>query len=141
MKRAIAFVYVIGLFLLGGVIGALGMHLYHDQRPERPPRGERGGPPPMRRGLPPSFMLLEGRENLDWLELTDDQRDEVREILETGRREIGALREELRPKIEERARELRERLDAVLTPEQQAKLADHMEQQGRRRPRRGPPRP
>jgi len=29
MKRSLAFGYVIGLFLLGIVVGALGMHLVH----------------------------------------------------------------------------------------------------------------
>ena len=142
MKRVIAFAYVLGLFFLGGVIGALGLHLYYSEA--------RMGPPPHRRvnlpgpaagghsGLPRLFHLLDGSERLGWLDLTEAQRTEIAGILEKGRREMDALRAELRPRIERHAQDTREKIDAVLTPEQSARLAEDLEHTPRRR-RHGPP--
>ena len=76
MKRSIAVVYVVGLFLLGIVIGALGMHLYdarHPAFPRRPPGAELG---------PGPGMWRDGA--VDWLsqhlELTPEQKDQIVDI-------------------------------------------------------------
>ena len=145
MKRAIALTYVLGLFLLGGVIGALGMHLYHAEKgePPRPPRAgmPAGGHDRGRGGLPPLFRFLDGTERLAWLELTDDQRAAIGEILDTGRREMDTLRAELRPRIERHAQETRRKIEALLTAEQRTKLAEYLERDGPPHRRRRSQRP
>jgi len=138
MKPAIALTCVLGLFLLGGVIGGLGLHLHHGMKYDGPRHGGHDGG---RGGLPQVFHFLDGSERLGWLDLTDEQRAKIDEIQETGRREMDALREELRPRIDKQAHETREKIDAVLNEEQRAKLAEFLEREGPRRRRHKPPPP
>ena len=144
MKRPLAFVYVTGLFLLGIVIGALGMHLVHLQPIDgrRPPvpwgQGDRSGA-----GM--HFERVAER-----LELTDEQREQIREILADSRHHAHGLHEEMLPRVSELVDQTRERIDGVLTPEQRDCLEEMTSQHrgglerlflghgpGDHRPRRG----
>jgi Spy/CpxP family protein refolding chaperone len=118
MKRSIAVVYVVGLFLLGIVIGALGMHLYdarHPAFPRRPPGAELG---------PGPGMWRDGA--VDWLsqhlELTPEQKDQIVDILHESRAGAHALHQEMLPRVEEHIQATRERIEQTLTPQQREKL-------------------
>ena len=120
MKRSIAIVYVAGLFLLGIVIGALGMHLVHMHAVEGPfdgppVRGMRGAGGSMNPDM--HFEMV-----AEQLELTGEQRETVRAILDDGRRQAVGLHEEMLPHVRELMDRTRERIDEVLTPEQRERL-------------------
>ena len=107
MNRAVAVLSVIGLFVIGILIGALGTHLYYAHT-LRPPGGAPGRP-----GQDFFADRLDQR-----LGLSEEQREEVDRIL----RESHAGREQLKGKVEPLVREHLEtthrRIAEVLTPEQ-----------------------
>ena len=106
MNRGISLLAVSALFLSGVAIGALGMHLYYANRLAHP-----GAPPAMASRFFASH--LERR-----LDLSQDQRQAIHEILDDSRREGADLRARLRPDVESLMERTRERIEAVLTPEQ-----------------------
>jgi len=134
MKRSLALVSVVGLFLLGIVIGAMGMHLYDARRPF-------SGPP--RDGARQGFHT----ERLDQLlDLTPEQEARIDEIRREGRAEGEALHEEMLPKVRAHMERTRLRIEEVLTPEQSEKFNELAEQHRARferfvldGPRHGPP--
>lgn len=106
MKRGAALGLVVGLFLLGGVVGALTTHLIY----------ARQAPPPEEPTLlrPPPFLRhLERR-----LELDAEQRQEIGSILEDSHRRMEAVRREAAPEMRSIYRDTTERIETVLTPEQ-----------------------
>lgn len=111
MKRTSALLSVFSLFLSGLAIGALGMHLYHGR--SGPPTGPHFVGPPHGRML----AMLERR-----LDLTPEQREQVVAIHEESRRASHEIRRELRPQLERQMEETREKIRAILTPEQQARF-------------------
>lgn len=52
------------------------------------------------------------------LDLSDEQSSKVRGILERQRRDLGALRDEVRPRVVERIEQTNEEIEEVLTAEQ-----------------------
>jgi Spy/CpxP family protein refolding chaperone len=56
------------------------------------------------------------------LNLTDEQANAIRAILDETREEFRALRTELRPRFDEPRQKARTRIRALLTPEQQQKF-------------------
>lgn len=121
MKRSIAIVYVAGLFLLGIVIGALGMHLVNMHAFDRP----LGGPPvrDMSGSGGSSSRGVRFDMVAEQLELTGEQRETVQEILADSRRQAEGMHEEMLPKVRELVDRTRERIDEVLTQEQRERLA------------------
>ncbi len=116
MKRSVAMLSVGGLFLVGILVGSLGVHLYHvDHFASPEPRA-------------PRFFLghLE-RE----LQLTEDQRTRIDEILRQSHEDAERIRAELLPRVRARIEQTHESVREVLTPEQQ-KLFDEL---ARRHPR------
>lgn len=106
MKRSIAILSVVGLFVIGILIGSLGTHLYYAHRLMRP-----GGPPGMGGEL---FMdRLFAR-----LDLTPGQRQEIERILDESHVQAESFREEMAPRVRALMEETHERVLAVLTPEQ-----------------------
>lgn len=140
MKRAVAFAYVLGLFLLGGVIGALGMHLYYAAQippvAEHREVGPEGEPPPPPGPLQTWGRLLRTRDRLAYLELSEAQQREVRRIRREAQRRMGGMRDELRPRMEAELGRLRDELRDVLEPQQFERLEQEL-QRPRARPRRG----
>jgi len=128
MKRSVAFLYVLGLFLFGILIGALGMHLWQAQRTPPGPFGGRGGMRPPQhdtrrgpgRGPGPFFLERLGRQ----LELTEEQRRTIAGIIEESHREAEALREELLPQVHAQLEQTRQRILEVLTPEQRKRFEE-----------------
>ena len=113
MKRALALVYVAGLFLLGILVGGLGMHLHDARQLPRPPLHHGGGP----RHHPGAHAFLERLEQ--HLDLTAEQNRQLREILDDSRADARALHEELLPRVNAHMEHMRQRIAKILTPEQQ----------------------
>jgi hypothetical protein len=107
VKRAGAFVYVFGLFLLGVLIGGLGMHLYYAVKHPGPPAGRSWGGQ--------GFVRLLNDE----LELTDAQHDRILEIVGAGHARFDAMRAELGPRIREHVESMHAEIREELTVEQQ----------------------
>lgn len=128
MKRPIAFMYVAGLFLLGILIGALGMQLWHAQRSFPAPYGPRdGGRAPGHemgrgpgRGAGPFFLERLERQ----LDLSGEQKRRVAEIIKESHLEARELHEELLPRVENQLEQTRQRIMEVLTPEQRARFEE-----------------
>jgi Spy/CpxP family protein refolding chaperone len=118
MKQTAAMVSVVGVFLIGILVGALSMQVYHNSRPAPGP----GSDPGMERRL--QFAERLGR----LLELTDEQREEIGTIRQESRIRAEAMRRKMEPVVREEMEETRRRIMEVLTPEQQERL----DQLGRR---------
>ena len=122
MKQAAAMVSVVGVFLIGILVGALGMHLYDAKKVTWRPGGDPGRE--IRRPGGEIFAQRLGR----FLELSDEQRDEIESIRHESRIRAEEMRREMAPVVREQMEEARRRIMEVLTPEQQ----DRLEQLGRR---------
>ena len=87
MKQTAAMVSVVGVFLIGILVGALGMQVYHNNRPVPGP----GGGPGMERRL----KFAERLGSL--LELTEEQREEIGTIRHESRIRAEAMRRKMEP--------------------------------------------
>jgi len=133
MSRFAAVAAALALVVSGIAIGALLTFLvFVRPLPPHPP-----SPPPFQ---PAPFT----REMDSRLKLTGEQRRQIQAIIEDGRKESDAIRKELRPRLEKSLAGIRERIGAVLTPEQHA-MFDELVREDRRRADRffleGPPPP
>jgi len=110
MSRAAAVLAVLGLFAVGVLSGALGVHLYYAhlfRSHQPPPWADRS----------PMVLALSNR-----LDLSRAQQRQLEEIFVQARIEGEALRRELRPRIEGQMDRTRRRIEAILTPEQRAEF-------------------
>lgn len=106
------------IFIIGFIAGALAMNLY---------RGRPGGPSSFSRG--DRFERLAAR-----LDLTPDQKPQVKQIFDDAHARFTEIRKESGPKYAEVRKQTNERLQAVLTPEQWEKFQQMAnESRGRRR--------
>lgn len=112
MKRWQALTALAALFALGVLSGALGAHLYYARALERPP------------GPPPFVGRFAGPRLEHRLDLSAEQRLQLREILEDTRREAERLRHELAPRMREVMERSDERIREILTPEQRERFAE-----------------
>jgi len=119
---------VLGVFALGVALGALAMDFYQRSAWGRGPLG----PPPRGESARERHLQYLVKE----LKLTPEQTEQVRRILDETRQEFLQLRNEMRPRFEEIRRRSRERLRAVLTPEQQARFDELMRRSEEERERR-----
>ncbi len=109
MSRGWALLAVAALFLSGVSIGALGMHLYY-----RHLALEFRGP----FGPPRTFArMLESR-----LDLTPEQKEKIAAIRRESWRESESLRQEIHPRLDKQLEATRQKILAVLTPEQRGTL-------------------
>ena len=110
MRRGTALAAVTAIFLVGVLVGVLATHLFYLRQLRQP-----GG-----------FLDLSTRliaADLDRrLDLTSDQRRQIREVLEQSRRQAVELRRQMAPEILALADDTHERIRAVLTSEQQEKF-------------------
>jgi hypothetical protein len=113
VRRWIALATVASLFVVGVVVGALGMHLYYAQRLGRP-----GAPPGM---IARSFEDRLQRE----LRLSPEQMSQMHAILEEGHAERERIHAELAPRVHEHMERIHRRiLQEVLTPEQRVRFEE-----------------
>ena len=135
MTRSSALISMVALFVAGVAVGALGMQLY-EANFDRGPTSRWHGPPRFLERL------------ADDLQLTPEQREQIATIHAESRQRSEAVRQELRPQLQLQMEQTREKILAVLTPEQREEL-ERMRQEfghgmdrfflGDGRPRRGPP--
>jgi Spy/CpxP family protein refolding chaperone len=92
----------LAIFILGFAAGALALNAYRDweRRAAGPPRGEQIG------------------RMFDQLNLTDDQRTQVKAIFDDARSQMAEVRKECGPKFHDVRERTDTRLREVLTPEQ-----------------------
>jgi hypothetical protein len=115
-----ALIVVLALFVVGVGVGVLGTHLFYTQQIRR-----HGGGGAL--GVHRFVTRLE-RE----LNLSVEQSRRIDEILQQSRVESDALRHEMLPRVREHMRQTRERIRAVLSPEQQARFDELQRRHGRR---------
>jgi Spy/CpxP family protein refolding chaperone len=114
------------IFALGFAAGAFALSAYRawtraEVRGDGPPRGGRG------------FERI-----IERLDLTSEQRTQVRQILDEARAEVEAARRDSEPRFADIRRRSDERLRQVLTPEQWQQFQQMKEEmRGRRRGGRG----
>jgi Spy/CpxP family protein refolding chaperone len=103
-----ASVLVLVVFLLGIALGGLGVHLYQGKHVS-------AGPPP----APLPKTSDEVVQQLDAkCSLTADQQKQIRAIMDDVMAQYREIYEPIRPKIEEVRQAGRQRIRAILTPEQ-----------------------
>lgn len=115
---------VLMIFVLGFLAGALSLNAYHAWR------------------LRSSGANREARfeKMLDSLQLTQEQRAEVKLIFSDTRTEVQSLRKESEPKFDEIRKRTDERLQKVLTPEQWQRFQQMREEMRKQNPRGRPER-
>ena len=111
------------VFILGFTAGALALNVYRRLSPPR---------------LDGSSSRRERfEETLNRLQLNEEQKTQVRQILSDTRTQLQALRKETEPRFDEIRRQADERLQKVLTPEQWKQFQQEREEARRRRGPRG----
>jgi Spy/CpxP family protein refolding chaperone len=119
-------------FVLGTLVGGLGLAAFQSRSPRPVPGSDPIGPGMMLRRL-----------DLE-LDLTPEQRTQIESILRETGREFAAMREGLDPRLREVRTRTLGRIREVLTPPQQDKFDALLALRERLRPRRpdipGPPR-
>ena len=110
MKHSMALVAVSGLFLLGTLVGALGMHLFAGSRVHAVPQLLHGHI----HSAHDKFM----EELHDLLELTPRQQEEIHAIIRQSHEAARMLHEEMLPRVKIHMDQTKEQILKVLTPEQ-----------------------
>lgn len=108
---------VVSIFVIGFIAGALAMNIYRD-------RSRASG------------LEMRGRfeQVLERLNLTPEQKSQVRAIFDDSRAQLMEVRKQSEPRFREVRRQTEDRLQAVLTPEQWEQYKQIMsESSGRRR--------
>ena len=111
---------VLIIFLIGFVAGILTMDIYRSRQVMSASRDMRG-----------RFDRI-----FDRLNLTPDQKDQVRSIFDDARAQLNEIRKESEPKSREVRRQTDDRLQAVLTPEQWQQFQQMTEEMRSKRPHR-----
>ena len=132
--RAKALFLALGIFVLGAICGAMGERwfIYHKMSPFShmrggPPNWSDGGRGGRDRGPGPSIRRM-ARD----LELTPEQQEAISAIMESYRDRVETERREIGEKMRNSINEIRAKIRAELTEEQQVKF-DQMEQDFRKR--------
>ena len=102
---------VLLIFALGFVAGALALNLYRTYRPASPPP----------RGRQHHLDTV-----IDGLNLTDDQKSQVKQIFSDTRKQLMEIHDQSRPQVNEIRKQARERLKAVMTPDQWTQFQSSM---------------
>lgn len=111
---------VLSIFVIGFVAGALVMNFYRSRQVMSSSRDMRG-----------RFDRI-----FDKLNLTPDQKSQVKAIFDDARAQLDEVRKESEPKSHEVRKQTDARLQAVLTPEQWQQFQQMMEEMRAKRPHR-----
>ena len=127
-KKSKARLIVVSVFVIGFAAGALSLNLYQQLNPSSKTNGPRGG-----------AEVLIKRMNEE-VGLNSDQQDQIKKILDETREKYRAVREEMDPAIktfEPRfnavRQESRNRIRALLTPDQLPKYEEMVNKHDRMR--------
>lgn len=123
-RRAVAL--VLAVFLLGIALGALGTYLagarvWGGQTENKGPRDKRA-----------RFVQRLNRE----LDLTPDQQKQLVTILDETREQYRALQQQIAPQTDKVRQQSREKIRAILTPEQIPKFEDFLRRMDEERKKR-----
>lgn len=111
---------VVGIFVIGFIAGALAVNIYRGWSRSASP--------------PPGMMRGRFESVLERLNLTPEQKDQVRQIFDDSRSQLSEIRKQSEPRFREVRKQTEERLQGVLTPEQWEQFQQMMnENRGRRR--------
>lgn len=117
-SRTGAAVLLVATFVFGGLVGGAATSMAdrrsHRNRSDRPR---------------PSYVERLGAD----LGLTDIQKDSVRAVLDRHQPAMDSLWESIRPQFQSERQSIRIQINALLTPEQQAKYAELQRQDSLRR--------
>jgi len=111
---------VLLIFLIGFVAGALSLDFYRSRNVMSSSRDMRG-----------RFDRV-----FDKLNLTPEQKDQVKAIFDDARAQLNVIRKESEPKSREVRKQTDDRLQAVLTTEQWQQFQQMMEEMRSKRPHR-----
>jgi|SRR5215469_1864225 len=103
-------VAIVAIFLLGFVAGGLAVNLYRHGKADGP---QAGGPPFQHRGPGGGFEGM-----LKNLNLTDQQKQQVDQILGDTRQRLQEIHRASQPQMDDIKKQTRERLKAVLSEDQ-----------------------
>jgi Spy/CpxP family protein refolding chaperone len=128
-RRAI--VLVVGVLWLGIALGAVGTYAAFGWRtaagPQRPP-----GP-----GKGPGGQARAIEQLTREVGLTPQQQEQLKAILEESKARYDALFEQMRPQLEEIRQQGRQKIRAILAPEQLPKFEEHVRRNDEQRKNRG----
>lgn len=116
MRRSVALLAVLGLFLVGVLVGVLGTHAFYLHKIER------GG------GVVGFATELFAKSLERRLDLDEGQKRQLEVILRDTHREFGVLHQDVGPRAMAILRRMQGRIEAMLTPEQSAEF--HRFQEG-----------
>jgi len=111
MKRSVAALSILGVFLAGVLVGALALHLTYMHRLHEPG------------GMVGWGARLLARELKSDLDLTPEQARKVDAILADTRQEAMAVRRKSAPEMMAVLHRSRQRIEEILTPEQRKEFA------------------
>ena len=117
------------LVVFTGGVGAGVLVSNWRSRPAGPPRFERQGP-----GFPapgPRGGALLGRMS-NQLDLTEEQRDQLEQVLDAQRERMRAFHADVRERFEAEQGEIRAEIEGILTPDQQERFEELTRRRGRR---------
>lgn len=127
-SRSKARLIVVSVFVIGFAAGALSLNLYQQLNPSSNEKGPRGGP-----GVLLNRMTKE-------VGLEGDQQEQIRKILDETREKYGEIRKEMDPAIKNFEprfnavrQESRDRIRALLTPEQLPKYEEMVQRHDKMR--------
>lgn len=110
MKRSVALLSVVAVFIVGVAIGIVGTHLFYAKMFRRPDG-------------PPGFMGGASVDRLDrHLDLTAEQRRQIDEILRRRREEAETFRREMEPQLRDLFDATEAGIEEILTPEQRERF-------------------
>ena len=118
MRKSVALVLVVALFLVGITVGILGTHVFYAKRMEKP-----GGIAEL------ALEVIAGRLERE-LRLRPDQRRELDLIVEDLRVEIKGMRHEIVDRLIILREQSAERLERVLDEDQKDKLEKFRSEKG-----------
>ena len=126
-SKTSASILLIGVFVLGGITGAVSYSLYRS-------RVEASGPRPGSRWSSPDIV----RKFAQDLDLRAEQQERLKIIIDQSRERFGALRQQFRPQYEAIRRETNDKIRQILREDQKAKFEKIIQEIDVGRKDRGP---
>jgi Spy/CpxP family protein refolding chaperone len=125
-SKSTALLLMVSIFLLGGIAGAVSHYLYQNHF----------GPHPAQRPVQGRRDIVD--QMAKSLNLDDEQKEKLRDIVKRSAERYDALAKPYRPQYDRIRAETNEEIRAILRPDQRLHLDETLERMDRRgRPRQG----